>query len=288
MKEPQLRRYLLGQLSEQEMAGIEERYFREDAWFEALESAEDELIGGYLRRELSPEDRLAFEQSYLNSPERRRKVDLAAALMRQVSAAAGRAGSLLQLLAEFFRVQSLAVRMSYAAAALLVILALPAAWIRVSRLETEVARLRDQASTERAASQRGAEQLHRERGLRERLEEKLAELSTVSFVLLPGISRGSGADLAAPATAARLRLQLELEREIPGASYRAVIRNSAGQIVWSQDVAEFQTNASGRSPVVLIPSAALGPGEYRVSLLAGTAGNPAQEIAAYSFRLVRR
>ncbi|MBI1788784.1 MAG: hypothetical protein HYR60_14695 [Acidobacteria bacterium] len=46
MKEPQLRRYLLGKLSEQEMAGIEERYFREDAWFEALESAEDELIGG--------------------------------------------------------------------------------------------------------------------------------------------------------------------------------------------------------------------------------------------------
>ena len=40
-----IRRYLLGELPEQEQTAVEARYFLDDAFFEQLVAAEKELIG---------------------------------------------------------------------------------------------------------------------------------------------------------------------------------------------------------------------------------------------------
>ncbi|PYS69200.1 MAG: hypothetical protein DMF69_17730, partial [Acidobacteria bacterium] len=61
-------RYLLGELSEQEKASLEERFFSDDQEFEELEVAETELIDQYLADELSPGDRTLFEKRLVTSP----------------------------------------------------------------------------------------------------------------------------------------------------------------------------------------------------------------------------
>jgi cell division protein FtsB len=56
------KRYLLGELPEEERTGIEERYFLDDEEFEQFEIAEDELIDLYVRDELSVEERGRFKE----------------------------------------------------------------------------------------------------------------------------------------------------------------------------------------------------------------------------------
>jgi hypothetical protein len=74
-------RYLLGELPEQEQTAVEARYFLDDAFFEQLVAAEKELIGKYLRGELSSEDHERFQRRYLTVGYRRKMVESAKELL---------------------------------------------------------------------------------------------------------------------------------------------------------------------------------------------------------------
>ncbi len=280
-----LEAYLLGQLGPQERAAIEARYFEDDELFEHMEAIEDEWIAAYLRRELSSAQRAAFESGYLNSPERRQKVDFAAALMERIPGMRGSEarGSVWRAIAEFLEAQPMALRSSATLAALLLLIGLPASLWQVSRLGSEMDRLRREAVEKRAEAAQTATRLADEQGLRARLEQQLARLTTVSFVLMPGLERGSESALEAPRGASVIRLQLELERDERDIGYRAVLYNSEGRVVWSQDLSEFHSRESSRSPVAIVPAGLLPNGQYRVSLLARQA-----EVASYTFRIVRK
>lgn len=76
--------YLLGELSEQEQEQLEARYFADDALFEQLLAIEDELINSYARGAITEAERARFEQHFMKSPSRRKRVQLTEALMRQV------------------------------------------------------------------------------------------------------------------------------------------------------------------------------------------------------------
>jgi anti-sigma factor RsiW len=76
-----IRRYLLGELPEQEQTAVEARYFLDDAFFEQLVAAEKELIGKYLRGELSSEDHERFQRRYLTVGYRRKMVESAKELL---------------------------------------------------------------------------------------------------------------------------------------------------------------------------------------------------------------
>lgn len=69
-------RYLLGTLSEEEKTRFEEVYFLDDAEFEQLEIAEDELLDRYVKSELSPEEALQFRK-LLVSPRLAERVEVA-------------------------------------------------------------------------------------------------------------------------------------------------------------------------------------------------------------------
>ena len=72
-----LARYLLGYLSEEEQTAVEARYFVDDGFFEQLVAAEKELIGSYLRGDLSLEDHDRFQRRYLTVGYRRKMVESA-------------------------------------------------------------------------------------------------------------------------------------------------------------------------------------------------------------------
>lgn len=77
-------RYLLGTLSEEEMTRLEEAYFLDDAEFEQLEIAEDELIDQYVKTELSAEETRQFEK-LLVSPRLSERVEIARILAQRAA-----------------------------------------------------------------------------------------------------------------------------------------------------------------------------------------------------------
>lgn len=82
------RPYLLGLLAAAERQRFEEGLLTDDGLFEELLIAEDELIDDYLRLNLSGSERERFEQHFLLTPERRRKLSFATGLNKYVMAAA--------------------------------------------------------------------------------------------------------------------------------------------------------------------------------------------------------
>lgn len=78
-------RYLLGVLPEQDCRSYEESYLTDDALFTQLLAAETELINSYVFDELLPQERRQFEQYFLRSSERKRRVELAASLTNKAN-----------------------------------------------------------------------------------------------------------------------------------------------------------------------------------------------------------
>jgi hypothetical protein len=82
------RRYLLGGLSETEQTTLEEQILSDDEVFENLEIAEGELIDGYVRDELSAEERRRVQEMMVNSTRLAERVEIAKILTTRAAAAA--------------------------------------------------------------------------------------------------------------------------------------------------------------------------------------------------------
>jgi hypothetical protein len=80
LDETRARRYLLGQLSAEDAAAVEDRYFGDGEALEQVWGVETDLVDAYVAGELEPGDRSAFESHYLSSPLHRDRVASARAL----------------------------------------------------------------------------------------------------------------------------------------------------------------------------------------------------------------
>lgn len=74
--------YLLEELPEEDSKRFEEECFAQESWPDQISLVEDDLIDGYLRGDLTPEQRRRFEQNYMTTPARQERVRAAAVLMR--------------------------------------------------------------------------------------------------------------------------------------------------------------------------------------------------------------
>src|SRR5262245_62888470 len=83
-----IRRYLLGEIAEQDRNLIEVRLLTDPQYFNQLVRVEEELTDQYLRYELSQHEREMFENHFMNAPERREDVAFARVLHRYVSSEA--------------------------------------------------------------------------------------------------------------------------------------------------------------------------------------------------------
>jgi TonB family protein len=72
----QTRKYLLGQLSEEQQSRVEECLFTDAEFLEEVELAEDDLIEAYVCGKLSSVERRQFETHFLTTPERRRHLEV--------------------------------------------------------------------------------------------------------------------------------------------------------------------------------------------------------------------
>src|SRR5215213_7410378 len=72
--------YLLGELPEEQQVAIEDRAFEDKEYLATITAVENDLIDEYVRQELSETERLRFEERFLASADRRKRVEFARAL----------------------------------------------------------------------------------------------------------------------------------------------------------------------------------------------------------------
>ena len=76
-REESAKRYLLGELSEEQRTALEERFLADDEEFEELEIAEEDLIDEYVRGGLPPRGREQLERVFRTSPRLAERVEFA-------------------------------------------------------------------------------------------------------------------------------------------------------------------------------------------------------------------
>ncbi len=301
-----IRSYLLGNVSEDEREGIEERFFADDDFYQSLLVAEDDLIYDYLRGAMDQEDRRLMEKQMAASPRRRQKVELVKELMLAASASEEKV-SLWQRLRAFF---APARALQFATAALALALAFGGYFLlrQSSDLRGEMARLAEQREREReaaiASERESARQLEAERARtselsaqleRERAEkEKLAEeaknrqieerLSTQSLALLPTTrDRSEPEPITINENTNRIVIRLDLEGDIVGRSYRAEVRTSGGQMVWNQSA-----QSKRRTLIIHLPAGVLADGEYEVTLKRDAGRGQFEVVNFYYFVVIKK
>ena len=288
----QLRRYVLGALTEDERGGIEHDYFDRADVLDRVYAAEDDLIDDYLSDRLASEERERFEQHYLATPPHRTRVAVVRALRTasSLSASASSEGH------ERVVIGWAAVRawspLRQVALVALVVLVVGGVWMLSTRSELTTVSVRTSPPSvppttprERQPSDQRepAAPPHRNAPAPPR-----AAPVVLAFSLSPIHVRGADepASLTIPTGTDIVRLHLLGEAGAQRLKRaRAIVRIVAGQEVWRGRA----TGLVGSQPSALaridIPAARLRPDDYIVELLDADTGSREAERYRYFVRV---
>ncbi len=92
--------------------------------------------------------------------------------------------------------------------------------------------------------------------------------------------------LRSPAAGTIVRIQIEHEGA-SAAAYRAVISTPEGREVWARS-GQTPIRPGAPTVVVEVPASTLLPGDYVLTLSAGSTGGRLADVGAYSFRVAPR
>jgi len=308
-----LRRYVLGQVSEEEQHQVEARYFEDEAFLQQLLVTEQDLMGAYIRHELSPGDRQQFEQHFLTIPRRRREVELAEAFGKAVESLgqpideSSRAPRLVQSALRWPGASRASARWLAVAAGLLMLLG--GSWLALenrrlratvaetlgerSELNVQRRRLQTQADSTQARVEQLTEDIQRERAARVRLEQSIASRQAsrgiISLVLLPGVSRevDDQPRLVISPQVSTVVLQLELDKDDTYDGYRAELR-TGDRTVWTQDLLKPSPRQAGAPVLFPVPASRVSAGDYLLMLRGLRAGADPADVASYQFWVVKK
>lgn len=265
-----LRDYLLGDASDGDRRAIEQRFFEDDAFFDEILEAQDDLIDDYARGALPARFQAAVEERLLADAEGQRRVTVARALHARAAAPLPAAAATPPISRP-----APAHRWMLAAAALAVAGIAATAWFAVdnARLRREI------AQREQAAAPPAPEVDVRTPPASPRAESVVAELR-----LVPRVLRSQTAPVAAriAAGASIVRVDLPLEERDDGAVAVALERAGAGRVWFQAEVVERRDGAR----VIWLPASLLEPGDYEVLVWRGVE-SPATLLATYNVRISR-
>jgi hypothetical protein len=282
--------FLLGSLPEEEQVQVEDRAFADPDYMSSVEAVEADLIDAFVRGELSPVERRAFEARFMTSPVRVRKVEFARALARvttELKSAeplhAARRSSWPSLLS-LMRGWSPAFQFAAGVAALGVLAA-------VSTLLVQYAAMRSRVTVLEAQSRDAA---NREQALRRELStqsqtppanEPASAPAIASLILMPGLTRAEASreQLVLSPDVPIVRIAIQLEPRDDFSRFRAELRTRAGEELLTYTNLR-RRHADGASVVSFdVPSSALAAGEYELALKGVTPNQPEADIGYYYF-----
>jgi hypothetical protein len=294
-----IRGYLLGDISKEERARVEDQYFANSDMFEELLAAENDLIDCYVRGELNELDRKKFEKQFLSSPQRHARVEFARAL-NQVSHQTADAKKTFRW-GKVWAYRSgryLISRWALAGVALVIVAA--GSWLIVQnqRLRGEL----QQAQAKEVDLERSEDTLRQQIGslqtnpVTQRQESQsgsdVAKMEKpfpdVTLRLTSDMARGGGRQntLTLPSGGLWVRLELVVDRD-EYASYQAFIKTVDGTEIEHVEGLRSQKTGAERVVVARFPSKLIRSGDYIVTLNgSGNANTDATQ--AYSLRVVRK
>jgi hypothetical protein len=300
--------YILGTLSDEEKARLEESYFVDDAEFEEFEIAEEELIDRYVRGELSPQERDQLEKTFARSPRLIQRVQIARVLASRLAPEKVAVVETRQPPpARVSWWQSLfgspnasrAPAMAVAFSVLLLLLGgatLFAAYLSLREQSRQIAaqqavlEQRQRELDQQAADLKAqTDELARRVQLPSETPAPLPQVSptpqasapVVFLTLSAGVTRSVGGSRTARLRPETSEVQLTLDlRDTSYPSYRAKIINADRGEVFSRDGLRQQAARL----TLRIPAKQLPPGDYYVSVYGGPAN---ESVADYPFRITK-
>jgi hypothetical protein len=286
-QEKRMAQYLLGQLSEQEQAELEERYLADDGCFEQLLAVEEDLRDAYVRDELSKPDRDAFEQQLLSAPQQQQKQEFARALREYLNRSTLPIRPMPHQFLKWgswFRVLSTRPRIVLIPAIMaLVILIIGSWWLQ--RRSTQP--LQSHNASEVVAPATGPQP---NKGLpvqtQEFPESRELEGRTIAVLLSPGLVRGGEQKLRTVVIlpdVRRVRLEAPFEGNYP--SYEAVLQTAENKRIWSKGNLKEQAFPDGKRILFELSSSLLPADDYILSLRGITSAGRPETIAEYAFRV---
>jgi hypothetical protein len=304
-----IRRYLLGDLPEEERVRVEDQYLADGEVFEELLAIENDLIDAYVRGELTEDERKRFEIEYLTSLDRRNKVEFARALHH--ASALERQLAQTQVISLPKRVKAVFFAQrripQWALVAAVGLISASGSWLIIQNIRLRVdlqQALAAQASLRReegALRQRIADQANPRYPVQESQQgSEIAKLETPGQMvetlrLNPGTVRSVGElqkTLTLLPTTSQVQIQLVLDRdEYP--RYKAVLSTAEGKEVFREK--SLQSSPIDRNPIHggamvawRLPAHLIPPGDYIVLLTGQLANGNEEDVASYGFSVLRR
>lgn len=295
-----IRRFLLGELRAPEQSTLEERLFVDQGLEERVRLTESELADDYAFARLGVRDRELFEEKFLVSHERERKLRVSAALRDRFAPAPaivrGRIDAAEWLKSQFAFNQG---ALKYALGAVILVLIVGTVWLlmRESRVNNPAIGRRPPSINPSPVERREADHppggeespRHAERPSPMPVHEPGPNLkspsdagSVVSVDLFPDISPRHADTPSVPLPQGQndlVRLSLDLKSK-QAEDYRAEVLNSTGQTVFR---AESLKPVDGGAKIEFdVPARLLKIGRYQVRL-SRTSGGSGQKMVNYYF-----
>jgi hypothetical protein len=317
MKVVELRKYLLGKVTDEECALVEERLLIDNEYFEQVLMEENELIDDYLRGGLTRSERAQFNEVFLASPERREKLSFVRSLEQYLDGRSveGRShGSWTRFFDWWKSLMSRRLALAYVAAMMLASIlvtwyaarragdqpdATPSSQApgsypdRLAAIEAERDELKKQLSAKQTEMDQVERQLAQLRNPATRSQTQQTPSITPSTLIFPislisvKSAGQTGGALEIPPGKEQVRLKFDLENDSPDL-FRAVLRTASGQPVkeWLKVRPELE---GGLKTLNLdLPAARLKDGIYRVKLHGIQSGEPESDEGEVQFKVAHK
>jgi len=298
------KRYLLGELSEQEQAALEEKYFSDPQVFNEVLRVESELVDAYARGQLSTEMRVRFEQTYLNHPARRQRVEFARALTTRIDERAVTRveqspvrTSWKQRFLAIVGVQGPKLR--FAMALIILLITLAGVWLFVIRgprqqqrkAENQTAPQQPTQAPNQPAQEERAEQIPPEKAQPSPNSTPNSAPPIVSLALTVGGVRsaegGSTQTLVIPHDTTHAQILLNLKDDTYR-RYRASLQEIGGPEIFTQTNIRPRKTKAGARFVFKVPASELTSGDYVLTLGGITPTGEVDDLTKSLFRIEKR
>lgn len=290
-------RYLLGELSEQEQATLEERYFSDPQAFNEVLKVESELVDAYARGQLSTEMRERFEQSYLKHPARRQRVEFARALTTRIDEKEESVTRAAQSSVRTTWKQTLLAivggrgpKLRFAMALIILAIALAGVWIFInSRRQEQPGEAQIQTAPQQQVQEERAAQIPSP--ISQPSPNSTPKTSIVSLALTVGGVRsadgGPTQTLVIPPDATRAQLLLDLKDD-SYLRYRASLQKIGGQEIFTQTNLRPRRTKAGARFVFTVPAKGLTSGDYVLTLGGIASTGEVDDLSKSLFRVEKR
>ncbi len=311
-----LRKYLYGDLSEQELDVLENGLFTDPELSDQLDLLENDLLDEYIRGEMDQRERQLIETEYLVNRTRRNRLEAARVLHEQLLDLPARSAAftpkepigIWSKLAAAFWPQNLAF--SGGVAAFLLFGAI-ATWMLLGTRDESLVQIDDPTETGNALvnadiapggemPETGVLQPVPEPG--NKLQNSRPESGSsngdktngevipepkrvFAFTLLPAMRNSTRTAVNIPDRAENVRVTIVHDNQRAFARYRAVLTGSDGNVIRQRD---FRVNASPGAPLIFnVPASLLRSGTYEIELSGITKEGRSEAVKFYEFNVTR-